>query len=103
DTDWEGPDECRFAAARDFEAFVIDFRLHRAIDAIEEVLAVITKMESQEIIAEEAFQQFFLPGECLEYFGVRPRNMPEVRDDQVAVIALLQYPRQQAEVIILDE
>ena len=59
-------------------------------------------MKSEQIVAQHSVEQFLLPGEAAQDFRIRPGYMPELGDDQIRV-ALLQHPRQQREVKILDE
>ena len=86
----------------DLGLLLVDPRFDGAIDGLHEVLAVIAKMKSQEVVAEQAVEQLFLPRKDAERLAVGPGNVPELGDDQVR-IPLLEIARQESEVIILDE
>ena len=81
---------------------VVDPGLDRAVDGLDEVLAVIAEMKTKQIVAQQALEQLFLPGKDAKRLAVRPGNVPELGDDQVG-IALLEIPRQQRKVVVLDE
>src|SRR5476649_1695156 len=100
--DGEWPHRSGFSAARDVEALAIDFGFQLGIYRIQKVLAVLAQMEPQKVVAQHPVQQFLLPGKAPEYFRIGPRNVPELRHDQVR-IPLLQHRRQQREMVVLNE
>ena len=81
---------------------VVDARLERAIDGVEEIVAVILDVETEQIVAEQAVQDVLLPRADAERLAVRPRDVPELADRDVGP-RLLHESRQQREVIVLHE
>ena len=69
---------------------------------VEEIMAVRAQVEAEQIVAQKAVDQFFLPGEGAEGFLVGPGDVPELGDDEI-VAGLLEHARQQAEVVVLNE
>ena len=63
---------------------------------------MVLQVKAEQIITEHAIQQFVFPGKGAESFAIRPRNVPELGDRQVR-IPRFEHPRQQREMIILDE
>src|SRR5436190_22692398 len=59
-------------------------------------------MKSEQVIAKDAVQQFFLPWETSEHFASGPRNVPELGHHEVR-IAVLDHAREQSEVEVLNE
>src|SRR5262245_54007333 len=102
DADGEGPDDGDLAAAGDFKALVVDLGFERAVDRVEEVLAVIAQVKAKQIVAEKAVEQLFLPRKSLEHLAAGPGNVPELADDESG-IALLEKPGQQSKMVILNE
>ncbi len=60
------------------------------------------RVETEDAAAEEAVEQLIAPRADGERFGIRPRNVPE-RQDRGVGQSLADHPRQQREVIILDQ
>ena len=90
------------AAAHDRKALVVDARLERPLDRLEKVVAVELDVERQQIVAEQAVQDLLAPGTDAKRLRVRPRNVPELADDDVGP-RVLDEARQQREVIVLHE
>ena len=63
----------------DGHVFAIGARLKNAVDRGEEIVAVQRNVEADEIGAEQAIEQFRLPGAYAEGLGIGPGNMPEDR------------------------
>ena len=102
DADRKRPHVGRPAAAPGGEVLVVDARLERAIDGVEEVVAVILDVKAQQIVAEQPVQDVLAPRADAERLAVRPRNVPELADRHVGP-RLLDESRQQREVIVLHE
>ena len=69
--------------ARHREALVVDARLDEAIDRLEKIVAVQLHVEAEQIAAEQAVEDLFLPRADAERFAMRPRDVPEVADDRI--------------------
>ena len=95
DADRERPHQGRLAAADDLGLFLVDPGLDRAVDGVEEVLAMIAQVKAEQVVAQQAVEQLFLPGEDAKRLAVGPGDVPELGDDQVG-IALLEIARQQS-------
>ena len=63
---------------------------------------MVPEVKAEKIVAQQSFEELFLPGENAKGLCVWPGNVPELRDDQI-LPAILQVFRQQPEVIVLDE
>src|SRR6202044_2926180 len=81
---------------------VIYLTLHKTIRRREEVLAVVSRVKTQNVCTEEVEQHLVLPGAHTESLGVRPWDMPE-QHDRCMGLALAQQPGQQSEVIVLNQ
>ena len=88
DADGKGPDKGRLPRANHLGGFLVDPGLDRPIDRIEEVLAMVAEVKSQQIVAQKPFQKFFLPGKNTVGLGIGPGNVPELSDDQVGIAVL---------------
>ena len=89
-------------AARHRESLPVDARLERPVDGLEEVVAVVLRVEPDQVGAQHAGQQLGLPGADAEGLEVRPRDVPEDRHARVGALGLDER-RQRREVIVLDE
>ncbi len=89
-------------AVRDRRVFVADARFEVAIDRIDEVAAMVLRMEAEDRAAEQSFEDLLAPRANAERFRIRPWNVPE-RDDRRLRQPLVNEARQQREVIVLDE
>ena len=65
----------------------VDQSFQVPVDGVEEVLAVVAEVEAEQIVAQQAVEQFLLPRKRPERLAVRPGNMPELRDDKIRIIA----------------
>jgi hypothetical protein len=83
DTDREWPHLSRLASARDLVQLAIDLRFQNAVYCVEKILAVIAQIEPEQIIAQQAVEQFLFPGKTTQHFRIGPGDMPELRDDQI--------------------
>ncbi len=90
------------AAADDGEVLVVDARLERPLHGLEEIVAVMLDVKRQQIVAEQPVQDLLAPRADPKRFGIRPRNVPELADDDIGP-RVLDEPRQQREVIVLHE
>ena len=81
---------------------MLDAGLEKAVDRLEEVLAVVARVETEDRAAEQALEDLGAPRADAERLGVRPWNVPE-RDDGGARQPLAHHPRQQREVVVLDQ
>ena len=63
---------------------------------------MVAQVEAQQVVAEQAVEQFFLPGEGAERFAVGPRDMPELRHDELGIL-LLEHAGQKSEMVVLNE
>src|SRR5580692_4661609 len=88
--------------AQDRKMFPVDTRLDDPVDRLQEVIAVRLHMKADKICSQQPVHQLPLPGTDAEGFRVWPRDMPEDRDARVRPL-LFDQPRQQREVIILDQ
>ena len=79
---------------------VLDARFQSAIDGLDEILAVKTRLETHDGAAEHALQNFAPPGADPKGLGVRPRNVPEGEDRRPRK-PLPDHRRKQREVIVL--
>ncbi len=84
------------------ELLPVDLRLERAIDGLEEIVAVRLRVKPDQVGAEQPVEDVALPGADAERLGIRPRNVPEDADARVRP-RLLDHPRQEREVIVLHE
>ena len=90
------------AETPDGETLPLDAGFKRAVDRLEEIIAVRLRLKADEIRAEQTVEQFALPRADAEGFGIRPRNVPEDRDANVRP-RILDHARKQSEVIILHK
>ena len=54
-----------------------------AINAFEEIVAVVLNVEAQQVVAEQPVQQFLGPGANAEHFVIGAGDVPELGHDQV--------------------
>src|SRR5258706_2560778 len=73
-------DEGVLVLVRNRRVLVLDARFQSAIDGLDEILAVKTRLEAHDGAAEHALQNFAPPGADPKGLGVRPRNVPEGED-----------------------
>ena len=92
----------RVLAARHRETLPVDARLERAVDRLQEVVAVVLGVEADQVGAEHAEQELALPRADPERLEVGPRDVPEDGDPRVGALGLDER-RQRREVIVLDE
>src|SRR5277367_4970085 len=78
--DWIRRHVTHMATQRDGHVLMIDLALHEPVDRCEKILAVISRVEAQDVGTQEVLQHFLLPGADAEGLGIRPRNMPEEHD-----------------------
>jgi hypothetical protein len=90
------------ASIRHPRRFVFDACLHVAIDGVDEVAAVVLRVEAEDGAAEHPVEELRAPRTDAERLGVRPRNVPE-RDDGGFRQAIVDVARHQGEVVILHE
>ena len=88
--------------ARHREALVVDARLDETIDGLEKIVAVQLHVKAEQVAAEQAVENLFLPRTDAERFAVRPRDVPEVADDRIGTLPL-DDSGQQRKVIVLHE
>ena len=69
------------SAADDGEVFVVDARLERPLDGLEKIVAVKLDVERQQVVAEQAVQDLLRPWTDAKRLRIRPRNVPELTDD----------------------
>jgi hypothetical protein len=89
-------------AVRNHRALVADPRLQVAVNSVDEVAAVILRVEAEDRAAEQPFEHLLAPRANAERFRIGPRDVPE-RDDRRFRQPLVDEARQQREVIVLDE
>ena len=70
-------------AACDGEPLAVDAALQCAIHRFKKVIAVVLGVEAEEVVAQHPIENFAWPTGREELLGIRPGNMPELRDDQV--------------------
>ena len=80
----------------------VDARLEQPVDGVEEVVAVELRVEAEDAAAEQAVEQLLAPRADREGLRVGPGNVPEGDDRRVGQ-ALADHPRQQREVVVLDQ
>src|ERR1041385_7362573 len=95
-------DDCNVSGAVHREALPLHARFDRAIDGLQKMIAVVLHVEAYQVRAQQALEQFPLPGADPERFRIRPRDMPEDTDARVGA-TLLDHLRQEGEVIVLDD
>ncbi len=96
------PHQRGLAAARDGGAIRLDARFQGAVHRLQKVHAVILNVKGQNVIAEKAVEDLFLPRTDTEDFAVGPGNVPKVEDDEVRP-RLTEHSRQKSEMVILHE
>ena len=84
DADRIGPDAGRQPAAGHRKMLPVDLGFQRAVDGVQEVVAVVLDVEGQQVVAQQAVENFLLPGADAEHLGIRPGNVPELDHDQIA-------------------
>ena len=77
-------------------------RFERAIDGFQEIVAVRLDVEADQIRAEQAIQEFALPGADAESLRIGPGDVPEDGHARIRA-ALLDHSRQQREMVVLHE
>ena len=82
--------------------FPIDSGLDETVDGFDEVVAVELCVEAEDAAAEHSCQQLIPPWTDPESLEVGPGDMPEAEDGGPRK-ALADHPRQQREVVVLDE
>src|SRR6267143_2994591 len=102
DADRERLDVRRARSAYDREVLPVDTALDRALDGIEKVVAVILRVEADQVGAQHPLEDLPLPGADPEGLEVRPGDVPEERDPHVGALGLDER-REQREVIVLDQ
>src|SRR5262252_416211 len=68
--------------------------------ALQEIAAMLLEVEAQQVVAQQAFEQFLPPGADTVDLPRRPGNMPEVHDRQVGE-TLAEQARTERQVVIL--
>src|SRR5262245_55884369 len=102
DADGKGADQSTVATSVYLELVGINPRLDATVDRFDEVLTVVGYVEAKHVVAEQAVDELFVPGEGAEDLAVGPGNVPELGDDKSG-IPLLQHSRKQGEMKVLDE
>ena len=77
-------------------------RLERAVDGFQKIVAMGLDVEAHQVGAQQAFQQFALPGANAKGLRIRPGNVPEDGHAR-AGHSLLHHARQQREMIVLHQ
>src|SRR5580693_4792553 len=101
-TDREGADNGTVVLAQDGKMFPVHARLHHPVYRLQEVVAVSLHVEADEIGPQQTIHQLTLPRTDAKGLRVRPRDVPEDRHTRIRPL-LFDQPRQQSEVIILDQ
>ncbi len=73
----------RVPAAIDGEVLALNAGLKRAVDGIQKIVAMRLHVKADQIRAQQAVEQFALPGADAEGFGIGPGNVPEDGDARV--------------------
>src|SRR5262249_38350246 len=102
DADGLRPDVGGPAAAGDGEALHVYPRLQGALYRLQKVVAVVLEVEGEQVVAQQAVEDFLLPRADAEHLAVWPRNVPEVQDHQVRA-GVFEHAGQQREVVVLHE
>ena len=102
DADGERLYQRQMPFAQNTEALAVDARLESAIDRIQEIVAMALDVESDQVGAEQSVEQLALPGANAERLGIGPGDVPEDGDAGIRA-PLLDHPRQERKVIVLDE
>ena len=63
---------------------------------------MVLQVEAQQIVTQEAIQDFRPPGADAEDFIVGPGNVPELRHHQIG-LRFFEHPGQQGKMVVLDE
>src|SRR6266850_369196 len=83
DADWKRAHPGLSSFVLDDAGFQVHIGPQHAFGALQKVLAVLVKVESKQIVAEQPFQEFPAPGTDAVEFPGGPGNMPEVHDEEV--------------------
>src|ERR1035437_145827 len=89
-------------ATLDRKVFPVDPGLKYAIHRIEKVVAVRLNMKPDQIRAEQAIQQFSLPGADAKRFGIGPGDVPKDRNSRMRK-PIFHHARQQGKMIVLNQ
>ena len=102
DRDRVRPDERLAPPEHDRGALPVDPRLEEAVHRLEEVVAVLLRVEPDDARPEHPLEQLALPRADAEPLRARPRDVPE-GDDRRARQALADHPGREGEVVVLHE
>ncbi len=102
DGDGIGSHPAHMPLQRHRHVFMVDLAFHEAVHGIQEVLAVVARVKTEDVGRQHVQQHLALPRAHAEGLGVGPGNVPEQRNGGLG------YPpanevRQQREMKILDE
>ena len=92
----------KWPAPVDRKPLPLNAAFEHLVHGVEEVVAVRLDLEADQVGAQQAVQQFALPGADSERLGIGPGNVPEDRHARVGT-QLLHQPRQQREVVVLHQ
>ena len=82
--------------------FIVNPGFYAPVNRIKKIIAVVLYVKTENIVAEQAIEQFFAPGENAESLPVGPGYMPELHDFQIRP-AVSQKARQQRKMIVLNK
>ncbi len=102
DGDGIGPHAGAVGAALDLLTVPVQVALQLLADGVHEVVRVVAQVEAQDVVAQEAVQQFLLVRADAEDLGAGPGDVPKKYAGQVRA-ALLQQAAHQRQVIVLQE
>ena len=102
DADGKWADQRLMALAADRKTIPVGVGFQSAIHGLEKIIAMRLNVKADQIGAEQAVQEFALPGTDPERFGIGPGNVPEDRDASVGAL-LFDQARQKREVIVLNQ
>src|SRR5262249_7316288 len=89
-------------AARHRELLPLHAGLDGALGRLQEIVAVVLRVEADDVRPQHAEEQLLLPGADAEGLGVGPRDVPEESDAGIGARAL-DEAGQEREVVVLDE
>ena len=88
DADGKGPDAGHIPARMYRALLIIHARFDATVYGVEEVRAMVVQVKCQKVVAEHAIQQLFLPGKDSKGLSIGPRDVPELRHDQIGIALL---------------
>jgi len=90
------------AGMHDDVARAVDVHIQYRFDGLDEILAIVRRLQSDDGAAKKTFEELPAPGTPCKVVGIRPRHVPE-GDDRGKRDAIANHSRRESEVIILHQ